>query len=31
MNYDWVIICMLISFIAGLVMGVSLARPRFMR
>jgi hypothetical protein len=31
MNLDWgIIIYMLISFIAGLLMGVALARPRAM-
>jgi uncharacterized protein YneF (UPF0154 family) len=31
MNNELIIIYMLISFIAGLIMGVSLARPRIFR
>jgi hypothetical protein len=31
MNLDWgIIICMLVSFVAGLSVGVALARPRAM-
>lgn len=31
MNIDWMVVCMLIAFVAGLVIGVSLARPGFAR